>query len=186
MKAILQSRSAKIGIAVLAALGMFAGGVAVASHNANHHTFSGRELVYTKVATDSAGFGSSANNVWQNVPGSTLSVGVPSGAPRLVNARFNAESSCSASNWCAMRIVARKSGTSTEVELYPRASAGFAAEFAFDSPGGEEWEGNSMHRSIRLGSSGTWYIYAQSYVAGSTGSVYLDDWHFEASIHAAS
>lgn len=181
MTAIIRGRSFKIIVAMLAALGLFAGGAAVASHYAGHVTFSGGGVVQTKVATDTNGWGSSANNTWQSITGTGLTVSVPSGSARLITARFNAESSCTATAWCVVRIVARKSGSSTVTELHPRVGT----EFAFDAPSGEAYEGTSVHRSIRLG-SGTWTIFAQGYVQGTSGSMYVDDWHFEVSAHTSS
>lgn len=181
MKAFLQSRITKIAIGVLAGVGLFAGGVAVAGHNANHKTFIGGGLVSSKVSTDGAGWGPPSAGAWHTVTGTSQTVSVPSGSVRLVTSRFNAESSCAADSWCAVRVVARKSGSSTVYEMYPRVGT----EFAFDSPSGEAWEGNSVHRTLRLGSSGTWYISVQAYVV-NTGSMYLDDWHFETSVQTTS
>lgn len=181
MKALLRNRTTKIILAVLAATGLFASGVAVASHYSGHVLYSGGGLVQTKVATDTDGWGTTTTNAWQGVTGTKLTVTVPSGSARLLNAHFNAESYCAAASWCSVRIVARKSGTSTYTEFRPRVGT----DFAFDSPdsGGENWEGNSVHRSLRL-SGGTWYIYVQGQAVGG-GSMYLDDWHFEVNVHTS-
>jgi hypothetical protein len=179
MKSILRSKAAKITAAVVACFALFAGGVAFASsHRASNVTYSGGSLVQTKVATDENGWGTNTANTWQKVTGSTVKVVVPSHVTRLLNARFMAESYCTGDTaWCSVRIVARK-GSGTPQEFRPRV----ADDFAFDAPGGEEWEGNSVDRSLRL-SSGTWYVWVQGFMeGGTTGSMYLDDWHFEVDV----
>ena len=78
-----------------------------------------------------------------------------------------------------MRIVARK-GSGSVQEFRPRSGT----DFAFDSPdsGTEYWEGNSVDRSLRVG-AGTWYVWVQAQVVGgTTGSAFLDDWHFEVDV----
>lgn len=78
--------------------------------------------------------------------------------------------------------MAKKSGNATVFELRPKSGD----DFAFDAPhsDGELWEGNSVHRSLRL-SGGSWAVYVQAQVVG-TGTMYLDDFHFEVNVHTAS
>ena len=182
MRQILGKRVTKVLIALFAGLGLFMGGIAVATHDPFHHNLSGGALVSTKVATDTDGWGPSAPDVWQNVEGARVTVSVPSGKARLVNAHFNAESYCTADQWCSVRIVAKKAGSATVYELRPKSGL----DFAFDAPNGddEDWEGNSVHRSLRL-SGGSWAVYVQGQINGA-GSMYLDDFHFEVNVHTAS
>lgn len=182
MRQILGKRVAKVLIALFAGLALFMGGIAVATHDPYHHNLTGGTLVSTKVATDTEGWQPSANNVWQNVEGARVTLGVPRGKFRLVNAHFNAESYCAAGDWCSVRIVAKKSGSATVYELRPKSGG----DFAFDAPAGdsETWEGNSVQRSLRL-SGGSWAVYVQAQVVG-TGDMFLDDWHFEVNAHTAS
>lgn len=181
MKAILRSRVTKIIAAIVAALGLFAGGVAVASHNAGHVLYSGGGLIQTKVATETDPWATSTPNTWVNVPGSTLTVTVPSGTSRLLNATFNAASYCLAQHRCAVRIVARKAGTSTPTELRPAAGN----VFSFDSQdlGGESWQAHSVSRSV-VRSAGTWYVYVQAQPVGDGGPLNLDDWNFVVNVHS--
>lgn len=178
---ILRTRATRVSVAVAiaASIGLLAG-MAFANHDAGHVRFTGGAQVKTIVATDEDGWGPSTAGTWENVEGARVEFEVPSGTVRLVTGRFNAESDCSASSWCSVRIVARKHGTATDLVFRPRVGT----EFAFDSPGGETWEGNSVNRTLRLG-AGTWDVYVQAYVV-NTGSMYLDDWHFEVSLSTTS
>lgn len=181
MRALLRDRTTKIILVVLAAFGLFASGVAVASHNSGHVLNSGGGLVQTKVATGTDSWATHKTGAWQVVAGTKLTVAVPSGSARLLNAHFNAESRCYEGDWCSVRIVARKSGTSTYTEFHPRAGSDFAFD-APDSSGPDYGEGNSVHRSLRL-TGGTWYLYVQAKNVGTIGSMFLDDWHFEVNVH---
>ena len=179
---VVRTRMSRLSLAVAIALsaGLLAG-ITLASHYPGHISFRGGGQVSTYVVTDEDGWPSSSNNVWEDVTGARVELDVPSGRVRLVTARYNAESSCGASNWCAVRIVARKQGSPTKIEFRPRVDN----DFAFDAPGGEAYEGNSVNRSIRLG-AGHWFITVQAQVVGGSGDMYLDDWHFEVQVNTAS
>jgi hypothetical protein len=168
-----------VAVAVAASIGLLAG-MAFATHYAGHISYTGGAQVKVYVVTDTDGWGSTSAGVWQNVTGARVTLGVPSGTVRLVTARYNAESSCDADSWCSVRIVARKHGNPSVLEFRPRVDT----DFAYDAPGGETWEGTSVNRSLRLG-AGTWDVWVQAYVV-NTGSMYLDDWHFEVSLSTAS
>lgn len=182
MRQILGTRVVKVLIAAFAALGLFMSGMAVATHDPQHHLLTGGALVTTKVATDEDGWGSSNNNVWENVTGARVTLSVPAGKARLVTAHFNAESTCEAQYWCSVRIVAVKSGSPTVYELRPKSGD----DYAFDAPAAdvEYYEGNSVSRSLRL-SGGTWAVYVQAQIEG-TGDMFLDDFHFEVNSHISS
>jgi hypothetical protein len=184
MPQFLRGRAAKaIGVGI-AAVGLFFGGVAWAGNGSPTKTFIGGGLIQTKVVTAIGSWSTTSQMTWQNVHGATLQINVPGGATRLVTARFNAETMCSTLGieaWCATRVMAHKTGASGSVQLHPRSGV----NFAIDSPGGEAWEGNSMTRSIKLG-SGTWTIWVQGMSFGTDGSLDLDDWHYELDVYMAS
>lgn len=172
-------RVTKVAVAAVAAIGLFFGGMAWAGVVAPTYLTGGSQ-VQTKVATSTGNWSTGTQLTWENITGATLHVNVPGGESRLVTARFSAESACSAAGveaWCAMRIVAKKPGSSL-VQLFPNSGS----DFAFDSPGGEAWEGNSVTRSRRLG-AGSWDIWVQGMSVGSGGSMALDDWHFEVDVY---
>jgi hypothetical protein len=179
---VLQSRAVKVIGGAVAAAGLFVGGIAWAGGTPTVVMVGGSQ-VQTKVATNVSNWDTASQSVWENVIGASLTVSVPAGHARLVTARFNAETNCSAAGgeaWCAMRIMAKKPGSSP-VQLHPR--SGY--DFAIDSPGGEAWEGNSITRSLRLG-SGSWTIWVQGMSVGSGGGLGLDDWHYEVDVYTSS
>lgn len=175
----------KILLAILASAGLLSGGVvggiALADHTAGHNTFAGGGIAAHRVATSTEIFGTTSPNTWQTLPGSTLSYTVPSGTVRLVTAGYAAEAGGYGTGGCAVRIVARKSGSSTLSEMYPRAGVDFIWTHA-----DERDESRAMSRSIRV-ASGTRYFYVQ--VQASTNGAltcYQDDWHFQINVHTAS
>lgn len=176
----------KIFLATLASAGLLggglAGGIALADHQPGHNNFAGGGTVAHRVATSTDIFVTTSANSWQTLPGSSLSYTVPSGTVRLVTAGYTAESwAYDGTGGCAVRIVTRKSGSTTLSELYPRAGGDFMWE---DTAGG--LEGRAMSRSIRV-ASGTRYFSVQ--VLASTPDMLrcrLDDWHFQINVHTAS
>lgn len=180
-------KPAKVTAAIVAAVGLVVGGVvggvAIADHNSDHKTFSGGGDTGTRVATDRLGYGTTASNTWENVPGSSLSFTVPSGKTRLVQAFFSAESQMYGGSWCAVRIVAKKTTSSTLYEFYPRAGDSFAFDTA-DTSGGDTYEAHAMKRALRLGSA-SWSARVQVNAVGG-GFCYLDDWYFDVEIHTTS
>lgn len=178
MKQILRSRAAVAVIAAGSAVGLFAGGMAFAGGSSIPVKVTGGANTQVKTAANVSGWGPSSDDTWESVQGSKLVVSVPEGG-RTVTAFFSAESTCSATSWCAMRIVAQR-GDGPIIELHPRE----AEDYAFDSDetDGETYESNAFGRSMRLANAGTWRVWPQAMVNG-TGSMYLDDWYFQVNVH---
>ena len=44
-------------------------------------------------------------DTWINVPSASVTVRIPRGTRRLISARFNAESLCTGSGWCSVRVI---------------------------------------------------------------------------------
>jgi hypothetical protein len=178
MKSILGSKATKIAAVVVVCFGLFAGGMAVAARRSGHVVLSGAGLEQTKVATDETGWGTDVGDTWKNVARSTLKIVLPLGRTSLLNAHFNAETYCNFTvDWCSARIVARK-GSGPVHELLPRVGT----DFAIDAPGGAEWIGASLDRSLRV-HGGTWHVWVQGALVHNTnGSLYFDDWHFQVDV----
>jgi hypothetical protein len=159
-------------VAVVAALALTAGAGSVYSLVTNATgTFSERQYY----ATNDTAFtipAATGSGVWVNVPGMVRTITVPTGARRLVDARFTAESLCSGGSWCSARIVVINSaGTTTE--LYPQSGT----DFAFDSPGSDAWEGHAIERNTRAFlPAGTYRVSVQAAKVGSP-TFRLDDMH---------
>src|SRR5436190_13468914 len=86
-----------------------------------------RRIVRTEVAASV-----SSSTAYVTVVGANVGVSVPTGASRLILARFTAESQCTggaAGNWCSMRIIATNTATGAITELNPASGL----DFAFDS-----------------------------------------------------
>lgn len=173
----------KVVLAMLASaamLGGVVGGVAIASHSSTHVLYSGKTQVSEYIATESQPSVYSSPS-WQAVSGSSRTVSVPSGSTRLLVANFTAESVCdgTSGNWCSVRIVARKSGSTTKYEFYPRVVG--PDYFGFDSPDGggsmTDWESHAISRA-RSFPSGTWYVSVEASVVGSGTSLRLANWFF--------
>lgn len=176
------SRPVQAVLAVLVAGGLVAGGYAAhaafADHDPNHVTFSGTTVAGVKIATSRTG--ASANSpTWTSLPGSGLTVSVPSGKSRLISATFSGETQCAGTglSWCSVRIVARKSGATTPVEMHPKSGIGAAIDAAGS---GDNWEGHAVDRSSVLG-AGTWQVYVQLAATENT-SLHVEDWHFRVQI----
>lgn len=181
----IQRTRTKIFLAMVASAGLLggglAGGIALADHQPGHNTFSGGGVVAHRVATSTNLFATTSTDTWQTLPGSSLSYNVPSGTVRLVTTGFSAESYGHGAGGCAVRIVTRKSGSSTLSELYPRAGV----DFMWDSPE-DIFESHAMSRSIRV-ASGTRYFSVQVQALNlDTLECRLDDWHFQITVHTAS
>lgn len=119
----------------------------------------------------------SSSTAWNTLPGSHLSVSVPSSG-RLINARFTAESYCNGANsgYCTVRVMAHNASTGSTVELNPASSS----DFAFDSnvsASNDMWESHAIERSRRLG-PGYYRIYVERRVTNNSIALRLDDWHF--------
>lgn len=118
---------------------------------------------------------------WTNLPpGSEISVTVPNGTTRLVNARFTAESKCSSGGnlgHCSVRIVAI--GPAGTIELDPVSGI----DFAFDDDNADGPSARAVERSIRLG-PGVWRLVVQRAVTNAAIGFTLDDWHFAVEVSA--
>lgn len=108
---------------------------------------------------------------WQNVPSAAVTVTVPAGTSRLLTVRFNAESLCSGSGWCSVRVVYVTPGGAV-VELAPQSGT----DFAFDSAGGS-WEAHAIERSSSgyLG-AGNYTVHVQAQRVGGASTFRLDDY----------
>jgi hypothetical protein len=173
----IKRRTTTVLAAAVAAVALVLVGVAMAGISPPTK-YTGGALQQTKIASLVTSFNFSSDPGWEDLPGSQLQITVPSGQDRVVVATFNAESFCSAGGegWCTARIMARKSGGTTQ-QMHPAAGS----DFAFDSGGGELWEGNSMIRSRKL-TAGTWTIWVQGDTVGP-GDFIVDDWHFQVDVH---
>lgn len=176
----LHRRKVRIGITVAAvaalATAAFTVGNAVAGPNRvaapeAEVNMTGKGLVSTAIATETSGTSISGTTTFTEVPGTDVTVTVPSGATRLASATFNAESNCygTGTGVCYLRIVAKKAGTTTMVQFHP------VSNFFFDTnmdPEGD-YEFRSMQRSRAL-TAGTWRISVQRSVsnANTSGSLF--------------
>lgn len=186
-------RTARIGIASVAVLALGMSGTALAvtltrpaAAPADVTGFSGKGSVAMKAATSTAGQSFSGTE-WIEVTGSALSVGVPSGSQRTVSALFSGESTCSSASatvaGCAVRIVAKKSGSSTVYEFYPKNEGGVPF---FDSVGAQpdRWETHTALRIRTLG-SGVWRIAAQAKTTQPSGTtLVLTGWAHQVEVYA--
>lgn len=123
----------------------------------------------------------SSTNVaaFSDLPGAVISVTVPAGTSRLISARFTAESQCTgvAGRWCSVRVVASPASGAI-IELNPQSGI----DYAFDSTATDQWEGNALERSIRLG-PGTYRVRVQRAVSVAGTVFRLDDWHFRVDLN---
>jgi hypothetical protein len=111
-------------------------------------------------------------STWTNTSLSNLTadtITVPATGNFRAVVRFSAESACSATSWCTAVIYV------DGIEANPKSGT----DFAFDSPGGEAWQGLSMDRTsdiiVGTGSVRAVQIRVDIAVIGG-GSWRLDDW----------
>jgi hypothetical protein len=124
---------------------------------------------------------STSSSVWTKLAGSNIALKVPQ--PRLVNARFTAESKCfggPSTGWCAVRIVAINTTTGTMVELDPASGLGFAFD---DVTSFAQTEAHAMERSGRL-TPGEYLLRVEFAVTNATSTFDLSDWHFAVEMSA--
>jgi len=106
------------------------------------------------------------------LPGASVSVTVPTGTTRMLDARFTAETKCTGtSGWCAVRVVVVASSGAV-IEMDPAVGSDFAIDSA---TGGDNWEGHALERTSRFLAAGTYRVVVQTRVVSATG-VRLDDW----------
>lgn len=155
------------GITAAVVLVGLGGGVAFAALN----VFGSGSMTQHIVRTENAASFYSGN-AYQTF--AVQSVGVPGGTTRLITSRFTSESLCAgnAGSYCSIRILIRNNATGALVEMFPRAST----DFAFDSVSSDNWESNSVERTIRVG-AGSYSVWLQRAVVG-TATFRLDDWTF--------
>jgi hypothetical protein len=162
-------------IAAIAAIAILSGTVAFAVLTAN----AGGTTIQVQSRTENV---ASFTNIaaFNNLPGALISVTVPAGTSRLITARFTAESQCTgvAGRYCSLRVVAFNAAGGF-IELNPQAGL----DYAFDSVSTDNWEGNALERSIRLG-PGTYRIVVQRAVNVAGTLFRLDDWHFRVDLNA--
>jgi len=167
------SRTCKWILAATAGVAVFLGGAGAAQAVLTGQT--GGSAISTTIATQTNGWPlpAASSGVWVNVPGMVRPVTVGSGTTRLLVADYNAESLCTGSGWCSVRIVAINSAGGV-TEFHPQSGT----DFAFDSDG-DNWSSHSIKRSIRVG-AGTWRVQVQAArVAGSsTSPAFRLDEHF--------
>jgi hypothetical protein len=108
-----------------------------------------------------------------DVATAAVTVTIPAGQTRLLDARFSAESQCTGTTgWCSVRIVVlRPDGT--VLELDPVAGP----DFAFDSVSTDNWESHAIERTSPRLPAGAYRVKVQAAVVGAT-SLRLDDWTF--------
>ena len=162
------TRSSAMFIAALTCM-MLVGSI---SAFAARQTFNGKAVAAVTVVTESADTFINSTS-YQNLAGATVTITVPAGTVRLVQADYFAESTCGSTfhdHWCSVRILA--DGT----EMSPSAFES-PIDFAFDGSGtGDDFrEGHAMQRSILLG-PGTHTIQVQVAVSASDDGIFLDDW----------
>ncbi|RBQ19425.1 hypothetical protein DP939_16050 [Spongiactinospora rosea] len=111
---------------------------------------------------------------WGNIPTALVTVNVPAGTTRLVNARFTAESLCvgTASAWCSVRIVVTNSA-GTITELQPVTST----DYRFDTPGGAE-EAHALERFSTVLLPGSYTVRVQALRMTGITQFTLDDYAF--------
>jgi hypothetical protein len=126
-----------------------------------------------KTQTDSSAH---SGRAFASLPGALVVVTVPTGASRLVAARFTAESQCSgpAENYCAVRIVAFNPSTRTILEFNPQAGI----NHVFHRTASDRFESHSIARAARLG-PGSYSIIVQRATTLDAMTFVLDDWIFE-------
>lgn len=110
---------------------------------------------------------------WQNVPNAWVAVAVPSGATRIVDARFTAESLCTGTaGWCSARIVLVNAAGTTVSELHPVVGT----DYKFDTLGGAE-ETGVLERTSGFIGAGTYTVRVQALRMAGVSQFTLDDQH---------
>lgn len=171
----IRKRSTQILVGVAAAAALLLTGGAAQAVLTGHS--GGSSVSMTGVTEEGAwGLPAASQGTWVNVTGQVRSVTVPSGTTRRFVAEYNAESLCSGTGWCSVRIVALNSAGAAW-ELFPRSGT----DFAFDTDG-DSYSAHSVKRTIRLG-AGTWRFQVQAArVAGSSTTspaLRLDEHYFD-------
>ena len=108
-----------------------------------------------------------------DVAGGAVTVRVPAGQKRMLDARYTAETLCSGGGWCSARIVVtRTSPAGGTSELLPASGT----DFSFDAPG-DNWEGHALERTSNYLAAGVYRVHVQAAVVAGATSLRLDDTH---------
>jgi hypothetical protein len=109
---------------------------------------------------------------WSDVPSTVVTVTVPTGTTKLVDARFTAESLCDglSTAWCSVRIIIT-GPTGVVTELSPVTST----DYKFDTPGGLE-EAHAVQRFSPPIGPGTYTVRAQALRMNGITTLTLDDY----------
>jgi hypothetical protein len=170
-------RHTAIVAAAIGSMALMVASFAIASYGPSQADDIGGSFLGKQTASATTAFESRATS-FQTLPGSELTVGIASGASRLVEARFMAESSCfggTVGNWCTVRVVARNISTGAIVELNPEAGADF--QFDTVTQANDRREGHAIERSRRFGAGG-WNVSIQLRTTSVSTTLRVDDWHF--------
>lgn len=129
------------------------------------------------IATSTDQFSTPGPNTWQTVPLTSVTAVIPSGR-QLLTARFDAESLCVGTGWCAVRVVYMPvSGPLTE--LAPQSGT----DFAFDSDG-DLWSQHSVERTSAVYLRAGAYRVSVQAMRVNTTQFRLDDYHLNVSLIA--
>jgi hypothetical protein len=98
----------------------------------------GSETTKQYFVSENAPFTVTTVGAWQNVPTAFVSINVPSGTSRMIDARYTAESLCTGTGgWCSVRIALFTATGVFMSEFHP----GAGTYYKFDTPGGAEETG---------------------------------------------
>lgn len=134
----------------------------------------GSETTKQYFVSENAPFTVATVGSWQNVPTAVMSINVPSGTSRMIDARYTAESLCTGTGgWCSVRI-ALFSATGVFInELHP----GAGTDYKFDTPGGAE-EIGALERTSGFVGAGTYTVRVQALRTAGVSQFTLDDSQF--------
>ncbi|HEU0303854.1 MAG TPA: collagen-like protein [Gaiellaceae bacterium] len=121
-----------------------------------------------QVASDtSTGVSSTSSTSFVDLAGAEETIAVPTGETARLYVWFTAESICTATGWCSVRIIV----DGTEIE------PASGTDYAFDSGPSttDEWEGHALARVSATLGAGSHVVKVQGAVVGA-GSLTLDDW----------
>lgn len=171
-----RSKSKKAMLAVAAGAAVLLGGAGTAQAVLTQPTASGSERLYMATETNAWTLPAASSGAWQNVPNMARTITVASGTSRQLVASYNAESLCTGSGYCSVRIVYVNSAGAA-VELHPQSGT----DFAFDTDG-DSWSSHSIKRTTRV-TAGTYRVQVQAARVGGTSTTVpalrLDEHYFD-------
>lgn len=176
-----RGRTAVIGATLVACGALAATALATVS--------SGGGTQIQMINSTSGAVASTALAPWVDVPTSGVVVNLP--APRVINARFTAESHCAGpqNGLCTARVVARPgtncaAAAGAPIEFDPVVGVNFVFDSDVAGVTNDQWEGNAMERSKRL-ATGAYCIIVQYGVTNPGNTTFaVDDWHFAVEVSA--